>query len=466
MMALANGGQLPTRQQAMKLVAEAWENPIQSIDVTFYASIRESDKSELDIRKQLEKKFRNIHGLKGELSPKMLEQQNRMIEMNVVRILKEQQIGRKMKVRIRKDSKRQRTDMVFGKPEVTTFAGTEKEKRLQGKTLSDSTPFEITNVYVTDEGRYTHFEYLHKNKTATIKTALEPDRTLRKSNILKVLGMPEEVSTLLQRLLGKKEITTSGEVYLPDQAKINKLCSSGTMEDKENVSIRVFSEKDTGHNRDRIEISFSDEESKSEMLKMTMVCDIQDYSKVYDYELRDLVSNQPVIKRVCSNFGPDGFPSNSTETKYDNDGNIEREITHRVVSVRLNVPIPDDVFEFNPPKDYTVNDLRLTQDERGIQEIARMKEWLDHEKWTDRMRALARLEDLLKYNPEELKNIATSMLGDEHSGIRAKALIMLERLLRDNPAQLHQIADLLRDDEDPKIREIIKRILYQSDSNK
>lgn len=418
---LADTLKLPTQEQATKLMAAVWKEPVQSIDITFYASIKEPDKSEHQIRTLVEDIFKDTHPLKEKLSPVMLEQRVRNVEMNVGRILKEQKIGRKMKVRIRIDDNRQRMDMVFGKPEVTIFAGTSHEERLPGKQLDSNTPFEMSNIDIIDkEGVHTHFEYLHESRTGTIRT--EDGKTFKKSSILKLMGMPDEISLMLQRLLGKKENTSAGEVYLPDETKRNKLCS-GTLD---SISVKIFPDKDAPETNERIEISLADE--KSTTLKTIMVCDKKYYSKVYYYEFQNATANLPILTRLCSNFDPNGFPHNSTEIKYNDKGNIKRETTHRIESVRLNIPIPNEVFEFSPPKDYAVRDFRLTLAERQAAEITRLKGWLGHKVWTYRLRALVGLEQHLRDNPAELRDIATSMFDDENPVVRKQASKILQRI--------------------------------------
>jgi hypothetical protein len=78
--------------------------------------------------------------------------------------------------------------------------------------------------------------------------------------------------------------------------------------------------------------------------------------------------------------------------------------------------------------DYRLFASGLTPAERQAVEITRLKEWLGHKKWTDRLRALVALEQYLRDNPAELKDIATSMQHDEHPEIREKAAKILQRI--------------------------------------
>jgi len=417
---LGDTGKLPNDEQAMKLVAAVLQEGVESLDVTFYATIIEPDKSESEIRRWAEDILEDIYGGGETLSAVAAEQRSRSVEMNVTRVLKEQQVGRKMKVRVQIDGNRQRMDMVFGKPEFTIFAGTNREEVLPGKELGADTAFEMTDVKGEDEGVYTHVEYFHEGKRAIIRT--EAGKKLERSSIVKLRGMPAAASSMLKRLLCKKESTVGREIYVPDEIKIDKLCS-GTLG---NMSVTILPDEGAPEINERIEISLGDE--KSPLLKTILVCDKEDYSRVYFYELRNLGANRPIVQRWCSDFDSNGFAHSSTEIKYDDEGNIKRKLAHRIESVRVNVAIPNEVFEFSPPDGYAVTDLRLTPAERQAAEIARLKEWLAHEMWKDRLRALVRLEQLLKDNPSELRDIAVSMQGDEHAAVRKRATAILERV--------------------------------------
>ncbi len=413
-------GKPPNDEQAMKLVAAMLQEGVESLDATFYATIIEPEKSESEIREWAEDVLEDIYGAGETPSAAAAEGRSRTVEMNVARVLKEQRVGRKMKVRVQIDGTRQRMDMVFGKPEFTIFAGTNREEVLPGKELRADTAFEMTDVRGEDEGVYTHAEYFHEGKRAIIRA--EPGKKLERSSIVKLRGMPEEASSMLKRLLCKKESTAGREVYVPDETQIDKLCS-GTLG---NMSVTIRPDEEAPETHERIEISLGNEESP--ILKTILVCDKEDYSRVYFYELRNPDANLPIVQRWCSDFDCNGFAHRSTEIKYDDEGNIKRKLAHRIESVRVNVAIPNEVFEFSPPDGYAVRDLRLTPAERQAAEIARLKERLGHEIWKDRLRALFRLEQLLKDSPSELRGIAVSMQGDEHPAVRKQAAAILERV--------------------------------------
>ena len=70
----------------------------------------------------------------------------------------------------------------------------------------------------------------------------------------------------------------------------------------------------------------------------------------------------------------------------------------------------------------------MTEEQRKDADIARFMEWLDHKRWTYRLRAPVALEQRLRDNPAELIDIAVSMLDNEHPAVRKKASKILQRI--------------------------------------
>lgn len=89
-----------------------------------------------------------------------------------------------------------------------------------------------------------------------------------------------------------------------------------------------------------------------------LVCDKEDYSRVYRTEFHIPTTNKLIYLRECGNFDSNGFPHNITEIKYDKDGNFVEKSVYRIINVELNPSIPAAVFEFNPPQGYKVEDFR------------------------------------------------------------------------------------------------------------
>jgi len=198
-----------------------------------------------------------------------------------------------------------------------------------------------------------------------------------------------------------------------------------------------------------------------------MICAKDDYSKVYYCEIPNSATNKPLIStKTCSNFDAQGIPHNVTQVIYDGKGNVRLCETYQIENVRLNIPIPKEVSEFNPPEDYVIRDFRLTAAERQAAEIESMKRWLKGKDRGRRMRAIVALNEYLKDNPAEKREIAISILGAEDPDVRAWALVTLISLLKDNPEKLRQIALSMQDDEDRMVQYMVAKILRRVESNK
>jgi len=418
---IANTPSFPSYQQAEKLVAAAWKAPPQSIDITYYVTVRDTTKTEQDLREIYEKAHEQMYGPPEKLNSYMLENRERFVRMNVGRCLKEQQkIGRRHKLRIRFDENRQRVDQVYGPPARTALKSSGKEEFLPEKKLDANTPFDMSIVEVKDVNDIsTRFEYVHSNKTATRKK-VKRRSSLKNGMINKLIEMPNGL--LLRMKMGTNMNGSLGGPYDVNETKINQLCS-GTLKD---ISVKIQPDKDAPDVKDRIEIILYSQEG-APFYESTLICDKEDYSKVYYSEVRSPVGKHLISTRTCSNFDSQGFPHRATLVEYDSEGKVKIHETYLVESVRLNPSIPDEIFKFNPPKDYAVTDLRLPPAERQAAEVVRLKGMLRHEKWMDRLEALAALEKHLKDKAAELRKIAATMLDDEHPAVRERA----SRILRE-----------------------------------
>ena len=88
-----------------------------------------------------------------------------------------------------------------------------------------------------------------------------------------------------------------------------------------------------------------------------LICDREDYSRVYYSGIRNPLTGKLLVTKECSNFDSQGFPHNATVIKFDMDGNLKEKEVYTVERVELNLVIPDDVFEFRPPEGYKVTDF-------------------------------------------------------------------------------------------------------------
>lgn len=401
---------------AAKLVRAVWKTPADSIDITYYVTAKDNTRTEQTLRRGYEQVHEQMHGPQAELNPYMVESRERFIQRNVERILKEQRDGgQELKFRIRFDGNRQRIDKTYGSPERTVFKGTAREEFLPKKQLDANTPFEITAIETPGPtGNFERYDYFHKGKTATKKSILGRSR-VENSKIMGFMMMP--CARVLQRQLG----TGRNGSYEPNETMIEQLCA-GTRDD---ISIDIRPDEDAPEVKQRIEINLYDND-ENVVLKLRMVCDKEDYSRVYHYEAFGFGADHPMLTRTCRKFDSQGVPHEVILIEYNGDGEVELYKTYRIEKARLNIPIPEEVFQFNPPKDYVVRDFDQTPEEQREADIARLKKQFEHEVWTFRLRALVALRKRLRAHPAELRDIAVGAKDDERREIRELAAVILK----------------------------------------
>ena len=343
----AGPGNPPSEEQVGKLVAAAWKEPVRSIDVTLYKEITKPPKSVEEFRRIFENSFDKREGPKENLSAAELEMRNRNIQLNVERAIKEQEAGRRMKQRIRIDGHRQCLDQVIGWPKMVLLEGTPEERTRPDVILGPNTPYEATFVNFGDQpqGDFTSFVYYHKMKSATITN--KRGARWKRSDVPKFAAFPID----LQSILGQKQDTSTGVGYEPDTGKLDRLASTGELD---NMSVRICPEPNDPNARDRIEVKFCKDCVEPGII---IVCDREDYSRVYYCETRN-ASNKPFLIRECSNFDAQGFPRTASIIEYDFEGSLKKKEVYTFEKVELNPLIPDEVFKFNPPPSYKVEDLR------------------------------------------------------------------------------------------------------------
>ena len=407
----------PTSEQVEKLVAVAWKEPPRSIDVTYYGTTKDYTKTEQKFREIYEEVADQMYGPKQNLSPNQLKRRDRMVQMNVKGRLKEKTEGRKVKYRIRFDGDHCRVDKVHGSPARTLVNESGEKESLPGKKIGADTPFETTSIEMRDNDYgYSRCELSHTKQIAKMRK-IEDRQKFENSRLMSFVMIPH--ATLIKMKLGSNE---SGS-YKPNETKIEQL-KLGTLD---SIDIDIRPDEDAPGTRDKIELQFYTP-SKQAIIKSMMICSKQDYSVVYSYEARNPASGDLTLERRANNFDAQGFPHNFIEIKYDDTGQIQFSEEFEIESVHLNIQIPPEDFEFAPPKDYKVTDLRKTPDERQVAEVARLKGWLKDENWTRRYRALTRLKELMKDKPAEFKEIATSMLNDKQPQVRMAAESVLQSL--------------------------------------
>jgi hypothetical protein len=338
---------LPSGEQLDKLVSAAWKDAVNSIDVTSYKHITKPAMSEEEIWQMVEDFFNKAEGPKENLSGSQLEERNRTIQMNVERTIKEQQIGRRMKERVRIHKQRQRIDQVIGYPKMVLLEGTPHEKTEPAVELTPNTPYETSFVNSIDKntGDLISFTYYHTSKKAQV-TSNQESRWNR-SDVIEFA----QLATFFQALLGVNKGSISDPVFVPDRDKIEQLRKTGLVAGRLRLTIKP--DADNPDARDYIQLKSDDCPCGT-----VFVCERVDYSRVYYTEVCNPITGQPLYITKCSNFDDQGFPRNATTIEYDLDGKLKKKKVYTILEVNLNPSIPDEVFEFDPPEGYEVTDLR------------------------------------------------------------------------------------------------------------
>ena len=463
---LAEKYRLPTQQQVQKLVAAAWKPPPRSIDVTYYSTIKDNTKTEEKLRKFYKEVFGREYGPDEELNSNMLARKEIDIQSNVDSELAEQQQGgRKVKYRVRCDGNSYRVDRVDGRPERTIrtiLKGAAREEFQPGKKLDANTPFELSAIETpAATNGFKRYTYFHGLKVAEIEQMERSPTTVENSKIMNVLRMPN--ASILKMKLGTRNNESATEPYDINEPKMEQLCS-GTLE---GIRVEIRPDPNEPDAKDRIEISLYNNEIDLTYTSL-MICAKDDYSKVYYCQTPNPASNKPpVFTKTCSDFDAWGIPHNVTQLIYDGRGDVRLHETYKIENVRLNIPIPKEVFEFNPPDNYVVTDYRLPEAERRAAKIESMKSALKNEDSSGRrLEILIHLKEFLEDDPAQLRNIALSMLDDEGDDIRRVSLSALNSLLKDNPEELRNIAISMQDDEDPIVQRMVAKILQRIESKK
>lgn len=341
---------IPTEEQVQKLAAAAWKEPIKSIDVTFYKDYTTVPEPIEQIRKRAEEfADRKLKGRSlDELKPYEIERRNKIIEANFKNWVESQKFPRKIKKRVRISGDNQRIDFVKVGPD---------------KELGPNTPFVHTFINTKDAntGDFVRYHYAAKMNTVFVDTA-----KWAKENIAQFAGIPFATASTLQFFLGIDQGSTPTSLnYIPNPNKMAELAKTGLAsiepirgaKKKENMvvnRIAIRSDPNAPDTRDIIEIG-----APNYFPIVVLICDREDYSRVYHIEAQIPTKTQIIYIRECSDFDSQGFPHNITEIEYNKDGNLEKKSIYRIDKVEINPVIPDEIFKFNPPTGYKVTDLRL-----------------------------------------------------------------------------------------------------------
>lgn len=340
---------IPTEEQVRKLAAAAWKESIKSIDVTFYKDYTRVPEPVEQIRKRAEE-FADTES-KGrsldELKPYEIERRNKIIEINLKNWVENQKFPRKTKSRVRISGDNQRIDFVKGGP---------------NEPLGPDTPFVdiFINTKDANTGEFVSYHYAGDMKTVFIYTT-----KWTKETIAQFAGIPFATALALQFFLGIDQGSTPTSLnYIPDPNKMAELARTGLASiepirgakatgNKAVNRIGIRPDPNAPDTRDIVEMG-----DPNHFPTTVLICDRNDYSRVYRTELHIPTTKQIIYIRECGDFNSNGFPRNITEIKYDKDGNFIEKSVYRIIKVEFNPSIPGEIFEFHPPERYKVVDRR------------------------------------------------------------------------------------------------------------
>ncbi len=339
---------IPTEEQVNKLVRAAWEEPIKSIDITFYKEYMKTPEPVEQIRKRAEEfADREFKGRSlDELKPYEIERRNKIIEVNFKNWVENQRFPRKIKSWVRVSDNNQRIDFVKVGP---------------NEPLGLDTPFVHTFVNTQDAntGKFVSYHYASEMKTVFVDTT-----KWTKETVVQFADMPFATALTLRLFLGIDQGSTPTSLnYIPDPNKMAELARTGLASiepirgakakgNKAVNRIGIRPDPNAPSTRDIIEMG------DPNYFPAVLICDRKDYSRVYRTELHMPTTNKFLYLRECSDFDSNGFPHNITEIQYDKDGNFVEKSVYRVIKIELNPSIPSEVFEFHPPQGYKVVDHR------------------------------------------------------------------------------------------------------------
>jgi hypothetical protein len=404
-----------------------WKESVKTIDITFYKDYMRAPEPVEQLRKKAEEfADREFNGRSvDELKPYEIERRNAIVDANLKNWIGEQKLPRKVKSRVRISGDKQRIDIVFAEA---------------NESLKLNTPFVDTfiNTKDTTTGEFVSYHYAGDIETVFITT----EKWAREA-IIQFWHMPRLVMTALQFFLGVVDKESLN--YVPDPDKIAKLAKTGLVDTEFVVTrISVRPDSDAPESRDMIEIDAS-----GQIPSTILICDKNDYSRVYRAEFYFPTTNQIIFLRECSNFNSEGFPRSITETQWDKNGNFVEKSNYTIIKVELNPSVPDEIFELNPPEGYVVNDSRppdrrpknvnyltnedvneiLAQVDEASREkdLTALKEFLKHGTWKVRDSALGLITGVAR--GEELKEIVGTVLKEDKSKqVKEHAKRILERL--------------------------------------
>ncbi|MGI6596170.1 MAG: hypothetical protein GX554_01745 [Elusimicrobia bacterium] len=322
------------QDQVFKLANAAWKESPSSFDILMYREVKEQPQSEETIRSAVEKLYKATDQAAVNTTPNARKAE---MEAEVQRIMREQQLPRFMKQHIRIKG-----EYLYRVDETIIPSGQ--------TAIPNSAP--VTRTFVNygnpSKADYTHFEYDHVAKIATL---FNDQSMWRREYINEWCDMPQDVKDLLQYVFGVyvKDVDS----FIPDANLINQVVK-GT---REGIKISFDSVKYGDDQRTALQINIILSNFSSNPI-FSIICDPTDYNRVYRYERYNFSDCSLNYVRECDKFNSQGFPMVVNIFNYI-DGKVSDYDKNTVEKVNLNSNVSDDIFKFNPPVEYGIIDRSL-----------------------------------------------------------------------------------------------------------
>jgi hypothetical protein len=320
---VGNGGEL--ERAVRKLYQAAWRELPTRVDAVISRKLKLPALSPAEARKMIEHAFDTTEDAKD---------REEEIQLNVKNMVQDRTTPRRMVQRIRFDGDRHRIDQVI-LPAGTPF----------GPNVRFSETFVDLGKHSTVEG-YKSFQYTELGHLAMILSD-----TTKFGGAPVVEWITPSCTWTVLMMFGRSE----NRRVIADEAKLNEYIAKGGVASGARKII-VDADPSAAAKRDRVK--FIMDIGSGTFLNQLLICDREDYARVFRHEFYDPMSGRLQTLKEVSEYDANGLPKQLRVEVYDENGKF-REINEIVfLGVNTNPSFADDVFAFRPPPGYAVSDSR------------------------------------------------------------------------------------------------------------
>jgi len=314
-----------TPGEMARLIAAAWEDSPMSVDVTFFI---EHQRKPMKLS-EVERSVRYAYDASERAAMKLSHEEREFsISQEVERIIREQELPRYARQRVRVQRHLYRLD--------------ETKLNAHDSELNATPTATYVNGGTGLKGDYMHFVYDHQQKTATV---FSKKGRWQEQRVADWLGIPTHARAVLKILLGA-QIETGEWVPSPDKSQ-----SIAQGEDEQFLL-------DVEQRKDQVAFSITLRSTPGRP-SIVLICDAQNYSKVYETCFYNFQTGKMREKIQRDDFDRNGFPRSVHHVMYTEEGIISMEANIAVEKVELGCDLPQALFEFNAAEGYVIVDRRF-----------------------------------------------------------------------------------------------------------